>query len=100
LTGWEPDLVRDGLARPVPEPRVAARLAPEGIDPEAVARAAAAFEAIHRLHELTQRVFADGDRGLAVDARAVLAPADLDDLSARLEAAWGAWRLAFGPRDT
>jgi hypothetical protein len=100
LTAWEPDLVREGLERPVPEPRVVARLAPAGIDPQAVARAAAAFAAIHRLHELTQRVLADGEPGLAVDARPPLAPAELDDLSARLETAWRAWRLAFGPGDT
>src|SRR3954452_22002028 len=30
LTGWEPDLVREGLDRAVPEPRFIARLAPAG----------------------------------------------------------------------
>jgi hypothetical protein len=93
LTAWEPDLVREALERPVPEPRVVARLAPAGIDPQAVARAAAAFEAIRRLHELTQRVLAD-------DARRPPAPAELDDLYARLETAWRAWHQAFGPRET
>ena len=37
LTGWERDLVREGLERPVPEPRVVARLAPERVDAGAVA---------------------------------------------------------------
>src|SRR5690349_15735007 len=49
LTGWEPDLVREGLERPVPDARVVARLAPAGVDAQAIAEAAAAFEAIRRL---------------------------------------------------
>src|SRR3954449_1966960 len=59
LTGWEPDLVREGLERAVPEPRVVARLAPSGVDARAVAQAAATFEAIRCLEELTHRVLAD-----------------------------------------
>src|SRR4051794_572017 len=38
LTGWEPDLVREGLEQAVPEPRVVARLAPAGVDARAVAQ--------------------------------------------------------------
>jgi hypothetical protein len=99
LTGWEPDLVRDGLER-VPEPRVIARLAPAGVDPRAVAQAAAGFEAISRLHELTQRLLADVELDLAVEAPSPLAPADLEDLHHRLETAWRSWRQGLGPRDT
>jgi hypothetical protein len=100
LTGWEPDLVREGLERPVPEPRVVARLAPAGVDPRAVAQAAAAFEAIRRLQELTQRVLADVDLDVDVNARPPLAPADLNDLYTRLETAWRSWRQALEPGET
>src|SRR4051794_22695259 len=44
LTGWEPDLVREGLERTVPEPWFVARLAPPGVDARAVAEAAAEFD--------------------------------------------------------
>lgn len=98
LTGWAPDLVREGLERAVPEPRVVARLAPAGVDARAVAQAAAAFEAIRRLHDLTQRVLVDVD--LDVDARSPLAPADLEDLHDRFETAWRSWRQGLGRRDT
>jgi hypothetical protein len=99
LTGWEPDLVREGLER-LPEPRVIARLAPAGVDPSAVAQAAAAFEALSRLRELTQRVLADVDPDLSLEAPSALAPADLEDLHDRLETAWSAWRQALGRRET
>jgi hypothetical protein len=99
LTGWDPDVVREGLER-VPEPRVIARLAPAGVDPGAVAQAAAAFEAIIRLRELTQRVLADVDLDRTVEAPSALAPADLEDLHDRLETAWSAWREALGRRET
>jgi hypothetical protein len=92
LTGWEPELVRDGLERPVPDPRVVARLTPAGADAHAIAQAAAAFEAIGRLQDLTQRVLADVALDTDVDARPPLAPADLDDLHDRLETAWRSWR--------
>lgn len=100
LTGWEPDLVREGLARPVPEPRVIARLAPAGVDAVAVARAAATFEAIRRLHELTQHVLADIHLDPDVDAQSPLAPAELEDLHDRLELAWHTWRQGLGPPET
>ena len=90
LTGWEPDLVREGLDRAVPEPWFMARLAPPGADARAVAEAAAAFEALARLRALTQRVLADVDA--EADEQSLPAPADLDDLHNRLEAAWRSWR--------
>jgi hypothetical protein len=78
LTGWEPDLVREGLERAVPEPWSVARLAPPGVDARAVAHAAAAFDALARLQDFTQRVLA----GLDPDAGASASPAsvDLNDL--------------------
>lgn len=99
LTGWEPDLVREGLERAVPEARFVARLAPAGVDAHAVAQAAAAFDvAITRLHGLTQRVIADvnGD----AEAWSPPAPADLDDLNNRLETAWRSWRQELARRET
>jgi hypothetical protein len=98
LTGWEPDLVREGLERMVPEPWFMAQLAPAGVDARAVAEAAAAFEAITRLHGLTQRVLADVDGetgGWSPPARA-----DLDDLYDRLETAWRSWRERLARRET
>jgi hypothetical protein len=100
LTGWEPDLVRAALEQPVPEPRVVARLTPPGVDARAVAQAAAGFEAISRLRQLTQRMLADVELDLDVDedARPPLAAEDLEDLHDRLETAWRSWRhgLAAG----
>jgi hypothetical protein len=86
LTEWEEDLVREGLER-APEPSFVARLAPAGADAHAVAQAAATVEAITRLQSLTQRVLADVD-----DDAWSPAPADLDDLYDRLQAAWRSWR--------
>jgi hypothetical protein len=74
----------------VPEPWFVARLAPAGADAHAVAQEAAAFEAITRLRDLTQRVLADVDGEAA--ASPAPAPADLDDLHDRLETAWRSWR--------
>src|SRR5689334_12832404 len=79
LTGWEPDLVREGLER-LPEPRVVARLVPAGVDPLVVAEAAASFDAISRLRELTASVLADVDLDPGVDAPPALASAELEDL--------------------
>jgi hypothetical protein len=97
LTGWEPDLVREGLERAVPEPRVVARLAPAGVDALAVARAAATFDAVRRLHELTQRVLGDMDPDTG--GRALPAPADVDDLHDRFETAWQSWRQELARRE-
>ena len=47
LTGWEPELVSAALAQG-PDPSVVVRLAPAGLDPDAVAEAAASSEAIAR----------------------------------------------------
>ena len=96
LTGWERDLVREGLERPVPEPRVVARLAPERVDAGAVAEAAAAFEAIRRIEDLTQRVLADIALDVDVDARLPLTAVDLNDLHDGLETAWRTWRQRLG----
>jgi hypothetical protein len=90
LTGWEPDLVREGLERAVPEPWFMARLIPAGSDARAVAQAAAAFEAVQRLRALTQRVLADVDS--EAEEQALPQPADLDDLHDRLQDAWRSWR--------
>jgi hypothetical protein len=91
LTGWESDLVREGLERLAPEPSFFARLAPAGADARAVAQAAAMFDATTRLRGLTQRVLADVE-----DEAWSPAPAELNDLYDRLESAWRSWRQALG----
>ena len=96
LTGWEPDLVRQVLDRAVPEPWFMARLAPAGADARAVAQAAAAFEALARLRARTQRVLGDVD----AEEQSLPAPADLDDLHDRLEAAWRSWREELRRQET
>jgi hypothetical protein len=98
LTGWEPDLVRQALERAAPEPWLVARLAPTGVDARAVGQAAAAFDALARLQDLTQRVLADLDRDAGASSSA--APADLDDLHDRWEIAWRAWREGLTSRAT
>jgi hypothetical protein len=80
LTGWEPRLVNEALA-PGPEPSLVARLAPAGLDPHAVAHAAATA----RLQALTQRILADVEDDPP-------GPAELADLHDRLDGAWRAWR--------
>src|SRR3954466_8754529 len=97
LTGWEPDLAREGLERAVPEPWFVARLAPPGVDARAVAQAAAAFDALARLQDLTQRVLADldGETGSSSPAAA----AHLDDLRDRWEIAWRSWREELTSRE-
>ena len=90
LTGWEPELVSEAVAR-APDPlrppaqHFVARLAPAGLDPAAVAQAAVSAEATARLQALTQRILAD------VDAWSQ-APADLVYLHERLDREWRAWR--------
>jgi len=91
LTGWEPDLVREGLERDLAASHVVARLAPAGIDALAVAQAAAGFEAIRCLRRLTEAVLADVDP-IDHDARSPLTSTDVEDLRDRLEAAWRSWR--------
>jgi hypothetical protein len=90
LTGWEPELVSEAVARAAdplrpPAQHFVARLAPAGLDPGAVAEAAASAEATKRLQELTRRILAD------VDAWSQ-APADLVDLHERLDSEWRSWR--------
>jgi hypothetical protein len=98
LTGWEPDLVREGLELEAPEPRFVARLVPPaGPDAAAVAQTTAAFEAIRRLQDLAQRVLTDVDR--EADDWSLPALAQLDDLHYRLENAWRSWRKELGHRE-
>jgi hypothetical protein len=90
LTGWEQDLVSEAIAR-APDPMrpparsFVAQLAPAGLDPGAVAQAAAKVEATARLQALTQRILTDSSS----DA---WSPADLVDLHARLDGEWRSWR--------
>jgi hypothetical protein len=94
LTGWEPPLVRELLERP-PEPEFVSRVAPEGVDPAIVARAAASLHASQRLHALAGAILADVD-----DESWSPAAADLDELHDRLENAWRAWRQGLrGPME-
>src|SRR5688572_13479430 len=84
LTGWEPEVVSEAVAR-APDPQqppvsLVARLAPAGLDPVAVAQAAASAEAMARLQELTLRILAD-----AGDDAWSPAPADLVDLHERMD---------------
>ena len=90
LTGWQPELVSEAVARapdPLrpPAPHFVAQLAPAGLDPSAVAQAAASAEATADLKELTRRILTD------VDAWSQ-APADLVDLHDRLNSEWRSWR--------
>jgi len=94
LTGWDPELVGEAAAR-APDPmrppasRFVARLAPAGLDPGAVAQAAASAEATARVHELSRQILAD------VDAWSQ-PPAGLVDLHERLERDWRSWREVRG----
>ena len=90
LTCWQPELVSEAVARapdPLrpPAPHFVAQLAPAGLDPSAVAQAAASAEATADLKELTRRILTD------VDAWS-RAPADLVDLHDRLDSEWRSWR--------
>jgi hypothetical protein len=96
LTGWEPELVKDALTQatdrtPPPAPSFVARLAPDGLDPGAVAQAAASVEAIERLQVLTQSILADAGNDAWSQA-----PTELVDLHERLYGQWRAWRNAHG----
>jgi hypothetical protein len=99
LTGWEADLVRAALEQPIPAVRVVARLTPPGVDAGAVAQAAAGFEAISRLRELTQRMLAGVELDLDGDARSPVGPDDLEDLHDRIETAWRSWRHGLGRKE-
>jgi hypothetical protein len=91
LSGWEPDLVREGLRR-VPEPHVIARLTPAGLDPRAVAHAGAGFELLGRLEDLTHAVRGDIDR----DAQSPPREPDLDALHEHVERTWAVWQDSRG----
>jgi hypothetical protein len=97
LTGWEPELVSEAVARepdPLrpPAPGFVAQLAPAGLDPGAVAQAAASVEATARLQALTQRILADVGNDEWSPA-----PADLVDLHDRLDGEWRSWRHTLAP---
>ena len=90
LTGWEPELVSEAVARapdPLrpPAPHFVAQLAPAGLDPSAVAQAAASAEATADLKDLTRRILTHVDPWSQ-------APADLVDLHERLDNEWRSWR--------
>lgn len=91
LTGWDPGLVSEALARG-PEPALVAKLAPAGLDPGAVAQAAARIESTARLQALTMRILVDID-----DDAASPTSADLANLYERLDGAWRAWRQTLPP---
>ena len=95
LTGWEPDVVRRGIAK-ASEPAYVARLTPPGLDVRAVADAAEAFDAIERLHDLTRRILADVESVAAASPTPAQAePADLHD---RVKAAWQSWHRELDRR--
>jgi hypothetical protein len=99
LTGWEPELVSEALAR-APDPlrpparAFVAQLAPAALDPGAVAQAAAGVEATAHLHALTHRMLAD-----VADEAWPRSPAELVDLHERLDREWRSWRRSHGRVD-
>ncbi len=91
LTGWDPEVVSAAVAH-APDPLqppagLVAQLAPAGLDPVAVAQAAASVEATARLQELMLRILAD-----AGDDAWSATPAELVDLHERVEREWRSWR--------
>ena len=98
LTGWSPDLVREGLEHAVPAPPLVARLVPAGADAPAIARAAALYEAITRLDDFTHRALADVTAQAEADSP--LTTADVDELHAQWEGAWRAWHRGIERRKT
>jgi hypothetical protein len=93
LTRWEPELVNEALSLG-PEPSVVARLTPAGLDPGAVAEAAASIAEITRLTALARRVLAD------VGEDALTPAADLATLHDRHEREWQDWRREIERRQS
>jgi hypothetical protein len=93
LSGGDASLV-DGVLDPAPDPSVTERLTPDGVDPRAVAQAAASFEASVRVGAVVQTIMADVE-----DVSWSPAAADLDDLAERLGDVWRQWRQDLGRRD-
>jgi hypothetical protein len=93
LAGGDASLVAGVLDRG-PDQSVVERLTPGGVDPRAVAQAAASFEASVRVGAVVQTIMADVE-----DASWSPAAADLDDLAERLGDVWRQWRHALGRRD-
>jgi hypothetical protein len=77
-----------------PEPSVVAQLAPDGIEPQAVARAVASFEASVRVGAVVEAIMADVE-----DRSWSPASPELDDLAERLNDVWRRWRQDLGRRD-
>lgn len=77
-----------------PEPGVVAQLAPGAIEPQAVARAAASFEASVRVGAVVEAIMADVE-----DRSWSPASPELDDLAERLNDVWRRWRQDLGRRD-
>jgi hypothetical protein len=64
------------------------------LDANAVAQAAASFEATSRVEAVLRTILADvGDDAWSP------AGADLDDLADRVEAVWRSWRQGLGRKD-
>jgi hypothetical protein len=93
LTGGDASVV-DGVLDRGPDQSVVERLTPGGVDPRAVAQAAASFEASVRVGAVAQTIMADVE-----DSSWSPAAADLDDLAERLGDVWRQWRQALGRRD-
>jgi len=93
LSGWDEGLVRETLDRGAAA-TVVARMTPARLDANAVAQAAASFEATSRVEAVLRTILADvGDDAWSP------AGADLDDLADRVEAVWRSWRQGLGRQD-
>src|SRR3954454_5604837 len=93
LSGGDASIV-EGVLGCGPDQGVVERLTPGGVDPRAVAQAAASFEASARVGAVVQTIMADVE-----DRSWSPAAADLDDLAERLGDVWRQWREALGRRD-
>lgn len=93
LVGGDAALVDDMLDRG-PEPSVVARLTPGGVDPQAVTRAAASFEASVRVRAVVEEIMADVE-----DRSWSPASSELDDLAERVSDVWRQWRHTLGRAD-
>ena len=95
LTGWQPERVAEGLARP-DDPRFVATLVPETLDRSQIAHTAAAVSATARIHALTQQILA----GVLEEEAWTPSPDQLDELHGRLAAAWTEWQTATRRRES
>ena len=98
LTGWEPDLVREGLERAVPEPR--ARLGsrrPDSTPSRSPGPRRPSMPSGVCTNSPTRARDIDGDPDGG--AQALPAPADVEDLHDRFETAWQSWREDLARRE-